>query len=189
MSVQDVTPERIRSHFVGWQCRIRQIAMRKENGRPSTGMRPRIVLAGGEELSSGVVILMVPEAPEESTDFFRHQVRRTHDPRQVYEKVLEYLQSTHYQSARGFSDTMTATFAGDSDTARILIEAGECILEFSQFNQFYRLLCAVEELPATNAAHAATLWHNRAFNPNLSDAAHILAFRPDWRSAHADPMP
>ncbi len=189
MSADDATPDRMQSHFLGWQCRIRQIAMRKDEGRPSAGMCPRIVLGEGEELAAGVVVVIVPEDPLESTEFFRHQVRRTNDPRQIYEKGLEYLCATHFQSAHRFSDRLTATFANGSPTAQTLLDAGECILEFTQFSQFYRMICKVEELDATDAARDATIWHNRVFNPQLADDIHVLAFLPDWRSVHADPAP
>ena len=33
----------LRDEFIGWQCRIRQIAVREGGGRPSSGMRPRVV--------------------------------------------------------------------------------------------------------------------------------------------------
>ncbi len=179
----------LRDHFLGWQCRIRQIAMRRDGGRPSAGMRPRVLLAGGREVAPAVTVLLVPVQPEESTSFFRHQLRKSNDPRLVYERVLEYLQGTHFQQPRGFSDEMTAVFAPDSDVARVLLDAGECILEFSQYSQSYRMFCAVRAVPCGAPVHEATLWHNRAFNPNLPNEVHVLAFRPDWQSAQADPMP
>ena len=33
-------------HFVGWQCRLRQLAAREGDGRPTDGMRPELVLDG-----------------------------------------------------------------------------------------------------------------------------------------------
>ncbi len=37
----------IRDHFLAWQCRIRQMAMREQGGRPSPGMRPRVLTVAG----------------------------------------------------------------------------------------------------------------------------------------------
>jgi hypothetical protein len=34
----------LRDHFLGWQCRIRQYAVRHGGGRPSSGMRPSVSL-------------------------------------------------------------------------------------------------------------------------------------------------
>ncbi len=38
----------IRDNFLGWQCRIRQHAMRRDGGRPCAGMRPRAMAAPGQ---------------------------------------------------------------------------------------------------------------------------------------------
>ena len=188
-SLEGVTSDQVRDHFIGWQCRIRQIAMRQEGGRPSSGMRPRLLLTDGRELSPGTVVLITPEDPEESTEFFRFQLRKTHDPNQIYERGLQYLSATHFQNSAKFSDRLTALFGAGSDLAAAVLEAGECILEFSQFSQSYRLSCRVTNLAAEDPAYQATLWHNRIFNPQLPGDLQILAFQPDWRSAQADPMP
>lgn len=187
--VDAATCEAVRNHFLGWQCRIRQIAMRQDGGRPSSGMRPRLLLASGQELSPGLVVVIVPQDPEESTEFFQFQLRKTHDPNLVYERGLQYLSATHFQNAKKFSDQLTALFGAGSSISAALLDAGECILEFSQFSQTYRILCAVRELPPGDSAHEATVWHNKIFNPNLPAAVQVVAFQPDWRSAQADPMP
>ena len=187
--VDAVTCEAVRNHFIGWQCRIRQIAMRQHGGRPSSGMRPRLVLADGRELSPGISIVIVPHEPEESTEFFRFQLRKTHDPHQVYERGLQYLSATHFQNAGKFSDQLTALFGPGSAIAGAALDAGACILEFSQFSQTYRLLCETRALAPGDAAYQATLWHNKIFNPNIAADPQIIAFRPDWKSAQADPMP
>ncbi len=57
------------------------------------------------------------------------------------------------------------------------------MLAFDQFSQGWRLPCAVSRLGADDAARAASLWHNRIFNPSLPDDASVLQFRPDWASA------
>ncbi|MDE0705906.1 MAG: hypothetical protein OXH59_19510 [Rhodospirillaceae bacterium] len=180
-----MTPETLRRQFLAWQCRIRQIAMREDDGRPSEGMRPKILSAGGRTLSDGVVVLLVRADPAESTDFFEFQVRKHHDPNEVYRKGLTYLQSTHYHRADRFSDEMTALFLPESRLAALLERAGDCRLEFSQFSQSWRLPCAVRALAPDEPAHRNTLWHNRLFNTQLPDAVRILGFRPDWTAAAA----
>lgn len=187
--VDAVTCEAVRNHFIGWQCRIRQFAMREHGGRPSSGMRPRLVLTDGRELSPGIAIVIVPQSPEESTEFFRFQLRKTHDPHQVYERGLQYLSATHFQNAGKFSDQLTALFGPGSAIAAATLDAGDCILEFSQFSQTYRLLCEARALEPADETYQATLWHNKIFNPNIAADPQIIAFRPDWKSAQADPMP
>jgi hypothetical protein len=179
----------IRDHFLGWQCRIRQIAMRQEGGRPSPGMRPRVLDSSGEELSPALTVLLIPAEPEESTAFFRYQVLRTVDPRDVYERALAFLQADYFQQPSTFSDRVVAVLPEGSELAAALIRAGTCILKFDQFRQRFRLPTVVQELAHGDAAREAAIWHNRLFNPALPPAIHVLAFKPDWASAWADPGP
>lgn len=39
--MKPVAAKTLRDDFIAWQCRIRQIAMRQDGGRPSPGMRDR----------------------------------------------------------------------------------------------------------------------------------------------------
>ena len=188
--IMDSSPnEKLRDHFLGWQCRIRQIAMRQGEGRPSTGMRPRVLTRGGHEILEAMSVVLIPGAPEESTDFFRFQAQKTADPKQVYDKALQYLQATHFQRSKTFSDRMTALFMRGSAPANALLDAGECMLVFNQFSQTYRMFCTVTNLTPAAPAFDATYWHNRMFNPNIPGDIAILEFQPDWNSAQADPGP
>ncbi len=180
-----MTPETLRQQFLIWQCRIRQIAMREDGGRPSEGMRPKILAPGGSVLSDATIVLLVQSDPGESSDFFEFQVRGNHDPNEVHQKGLTFLQSTHYHRANRFSDEMTALFLPESRLAALLAELGECRLEFRQFGQSFRLPCAARELAPGEPAYRNTLWHNRLFNTQLSDDVRILGFRPDWIAAAA----
>lgn len=176
----------LRDHFLGWQCRLRQIAMRKHGGQPSAGMRPRVVI-NSEEAAAGVVMLLLPRDPEESTEFFRSRTQRTHDPKQVYDQGLAYLQAGHFQTPADFSDVLTAVFSPSAPLAATLDAAGRCVLEFDQFSQRYTLPCAVTRLVSDNPVFQATYWHNRIFNPKLPPDVCALAFAPDWAVARADP--
>ncbi len=157
--------------------------MRADEGRPSEGMRPKILSTDGRILSDGVIVLLVRTDPAESTDFFRFQVQKNHDRNEVYEKGLAFLQSTHYHRANQFSDEMTALFLPESRLATLLMALGACRLEFRQFGQAYRLPCGVRELAPAEPAYLNTLWHNRLFNTQLSDDVRILGFQPDWPAA------
>ncbi|MGI9408273.1 MAG: hypothetical protein ACR2O4_17990 [Hyphomicrobiaceae bacterium] len=173
----------IRDSFVGWQCRVRQLAMRNDQGCPSDGMTPRVLGEADEVVLDRMVTLIVPRQPHESTAFFRHQVRRSNDRREILEKGLTYLQATHFQQSTGFRDELTAVFGPASEVARNLLEMSSCILEFAQFNQMFRLLCTVRALGEDSDMYQATLWHNRLFNPELPDGVTILGFHPDWVTA------
>src|SRR5690242_15213949 len=63
----------LKQQFLGWQCRIRQLAVREGGGRPSAAMRPRVLTGDGEEVAPGIIVLIAESEPEESTSLFRHQ--------------------------------------------------------------------------------------------------------------------
>ena len=175
----------LREDFLAWQCRMRQIAMRQDRGRPSPGMRPRLRDASGRELAPALTVLIVPRDPTESTDFFRFQVLKTPDPRDLYERALTYLQADYFQQPAEFGDVLTAVLPAKSELAARLIRDGRCVLEFAQFSQSYRLPCAAFAAEPDEAIRESTLWHNRLFNPSLPDDVLVLGFRPDWKSAEA----
>lgn len=175
------TAERdLREMFVGWQCRIRQMAMRNDGGKPSSGMMPRVSDQADRVLMERMVTLLVPLQPYESTEFFKHQVRRSNDRREILEKGLTYLQATHFQTGTGFRDELTAVFPQSSRISAEMVSAPLCVLEFAQFSQQFRLVCRVRELNDTSGPYQATLWHNRLFNPELPDGVSVLGFQPDW---------
>jgi hypothetical protein len=175
----------LRREFLGWQCRIRQLAAREGGGRPSPGMRPRVLARGGEALSSGIVTLIVESEPHDSTELFRYQYLRTQDPNERYDSMLGILQGSYFQDPARFSDLMTALFGSESPLVARLLEDRWCVLEFEQYTQCYRIPCAVARLAESHPFHPATLWHNRMFNTHLPPAVTILSFRPDWPHAAA----
>lgn len=183
-----IATRELRDHFLAWQCRIRQIAMRQDGGRPSPGMRPRVLVAG-REIAPALTVLMVLKEPEDSTALFRFQVEKTSDPREVYQKGLALLQGDHFQTPGDFADKMTALLPKESTVAAKLGRARECVLEFDQFAQHYRLPCKVSRLRASDPAYQATLWHNRLFNPSLGDDVQVLSFKPEWGRGQATPKP
>ena len=178
----------LRDEFLAWQCRIRQIAMRQDGGRPSPGMRPRLLDTSGRELSPALTVLMIPRDPSESTAFFRFQVMKHADPRELYERALGFLQADYFQQPASFSDQLLAILLEGSKVAAALVADGRCILAFEQFRQAYRLPCAVSALQPGDAARDAAIWHNRLFNPALPETVHVVAFQPDWASATAERM-
>jgi hypothetical protein len=173
----------LRGEFIGWQCRLRQLAARQDGGRPSAGMRPRVTTPAGDELAAGVIVLISETDPENSTQQFKYQYLKTQDPNERYDKVLEFLQGPYFQEPARFYDVLTALFAPGSELAQRLLDTGRCVLEFDQYSQGYRIPCAVTRLPPAHPRHQATYWHNRLFNEHVPASVEVLAFTPDW--AHA----
>lgn len=178
---------RMRRAFLGWQCRIRQRAVRREGGRPSLGMRPHLTCGDYHKTRSQLTVLIVKAEPHETTAAFRHLVKKTNDPAERYEGGIRILGATYYQKPDEFSDEMTALFGPGSSLVASVLQAGECELDFAQYNQRYRLPCAVRQLTPRDPAFQATYWHNSLFNPALPGDVCVLSFRPNWSATLADP--
>ena len=173
-------------HFLGWQCRIRQFAVRQGGGRPTPGMQPSLVLPDGGS-ADAINVLILKREPHEYTARFQHIVRRTHDPKERLDEALKELSAAYYQRPYEFAEVMTALFAVDSTLASKLMEQGECELAFEQFSQRYELSCSVRPLDVDDAGFQATYAHNRMFNSTLPGNVRIVAFGPDWSRSSATP--
>jgi hypothetical protein len=177
----------LRNHFLGWQCRIRQLSIRQAGGRPTSGMQPAVFLAGADQALARIVVLLIKTESQEITAQFRHMVQKTFDPADRYDSAIKFLAAAYYQRASEFSDRMTALFGPDSETVRQLLAAASCRLEFSLYNQSYHIPYRVRRLSKSEPAYQATYWHNSLFNPHLPAGLQILEFQPDWTRAQADP--
>jgi hypothetical protein len=177
------TGRTLKDKFLDWQCALRQTAMRTDGGRPSAGMRPRVLDEAGQEAVPALTVLLVPKAPEESTAFFRFQVAKSADPRETYEKVLRFLQADYFQDPKTFSERLLAVLPENAPLAGALTASGRCVLDFAQGRHGFRLPCKVKALKDGHADRDAAIWHNRIFNPTLPDSVEVLAFKPDWKTA------
>lgn len=177
----------LRKAFLKWQCRVRQLAMRDNDGRPDDAIMPAVVPAGEDE-PMGHIITLLNKAPGHSvTPELQHMAARTHDPAQRRDQAIRFLSAAHYQKAEEFSDILTATFPPESPGAAHLHEAGECRLLFDAYAQSFDLTCKVWRLQPHNLLHQATMAHNALFNPALPPDTVVLGFEPDWNKSRAEP--
>jgi hypothetical protein len=187
--MQRISNQALRDYFLGWQCRLRQMAMRDYGGRPLPGMRAKVTAKSGEILSRAVIVLLIERAPEASTAFLKFQVQRHNEAERAFAAGVAYLGGEYYQEPELFSDEMTAVFGADSATAQAMLKAKEVLADFEQFSQSFRMFCKVRRLSAEDEAREASLWQARIFNPRIPNDALVLGFKPDWKSTSADPMP
>lgn len=173
----------LQQEFIGWQCRIRQMAVRNYDGMPMPAMRPRVSSRKGEVLSVATTLLLVPEEAGPSLAFLRFQLQKTPDHKQARAAVVGYLAGEFYQLPELFSDEMTAVFTAGSELAAGMLKRKEVLLDFEQYSQSYRMFAKVRKLALREEARDFSLWHARAFNPNIPADSLVLGFRPDWRSA------
>ena len=161
--------------------------MRNGDGRPTKGMRPRVLLEDGAEVASAATLLLVPIHPQESIQQFRFMALKTNDPRDRLKKAIELLSSTFYQHVENFSGVMTGLFSGSSEIAKTLVNKKSCVLEFDYQQQSFRIPFRVRVLKKKEPAYEFTYWHNFLFNPYLSPEVKVLGFDPNWSGAFADP--
>jgi hypothetical protein len=180
-------PHPLKSRFLRWQCRVRQMAMRTKAGQPDDASMPTVTLPGETEPMGGIITVLSKSPGFSKTPELMHMAKRTHDPSQRREKALEFFSETYFQKADEFSDVLTATFASDSQGAADIETAGGCTLTFDAYNQRFDLLCTAGRLSPDHWLHQATWWHNFQFNPNMHPQSVILAFRPDWDRSAAEP--
>jgi len=175
----------LRDRFIAWQCQVRRKAVRADRGRPSAGMRPRVLSPEGDEIAPGITVVLMQRRPAAATDMFRNIVRKSFDPRERYEAGLKVLVADYFQDPRSFGDVTTALFSAESHAADALVGAGRCVLAFAQHTRRFLIPCAVRELGKAEPYYQATYWHNALFNPEPPAAARILAFHPHWIDATA----
>jgi len=179
----------LKDAFLRWQCRARQMMMREDDGRPGDAVMPE-VFPPGAEAPMGRIITVLNKLPAHSvTTELLHMSRRTNDPAHRRGRALQFFAAGHYQKHREFSDLLTATFRAGSPGAARLREGRTCTLVFDAYSQRFSLWCRVWRLTERNPLHAATMAHNRLFNPQLPGDAVVLGFEPDWTRSSADPSP
>ncbi len=179
----------LRDDFLAWQCRIRQIAMRQDGGRPSPGMRPRVLDASGREVAARLTVLLVPKDPEEATSFFRFQAGKSHDAREIYERALAYFQADYFQTPATFSDQLLAVLpAAPSPRPRWSPEQDACS---SSSNSARPTVCRAA-FPRSNQGTRPAMPRfgiTACSIPLCPTTVHVVAFQPDWASARANPGP
>ena len=121
----------IQNYFIGWQCRVREFALRNEEGRPNGGMRPQIELKNGEVVFPAATLLIIPDHPDQTIRQFRYMALKTQDPKERYSKALQLLAAKFYQNAEDFSGAMSGIFSRSSEEVEELEKHQYCIMTVS----------------------------------------------------------
>ena len=107
----------LRKAFLRWQCRVRQMSMREQDGRPDDAIMPSVTLPG-DDAPMGHIITVMSKSPGYSvTAELVHMSAKTNDPAQRRENALRFLSAGYYQKGEEFSDILTATFPPGSPGA------------------------------------------------------------------------
>lgn len=177
----------LRTAFLKWQCRVRQMAMRDNEGRPDDGITPALFLPGDEQPMGHVITLLNKSPGYSLTPEMLHMAKKTNDPAQRRDQAIRFFSATYYQKAAEFSDILTATFPPGSPGAATIREAETVRLRFEAYAQVFDIACKVWTLTPRNPLHQATMAHNRLFNPALSEDTIVLGFEPDWDASTSEP--
>ena len=178
---------KFQSHFIGWQCRLREYSLRNTNGRPSDGICPRVLTENYDELNSSVILLLIPKNPIKSILQFRFISKKTNDPNERYKKAIQLLSSTFFQHIADFEGLMTGLFPKNSLTATNILNEKKIFLDFDYQKQSFKIYCSVDELKYEDIGYQFTYWHNFLFNSNMSPESRVLIFRPNWTNSVANP--
>ena len=177
----------LRDAFLRWQCRVRQISMRENFGRPDGAIKPRLTLNTNSGPIGDIITVLSRTPSHSKTPEMRHMVQSIFDPSQRRDKAIQFFSEIYYQKFQQFSDTLTAAFSPDSPMAEVICAAKACSLTFDSYGQRFDLDCTVSTLTKNNPLFQATWWHNKLFNPHLLPDTVILSFKPDWSRSSAEP--
>ena len=177
----------LRSAFMKWQCRVRQMTMRDNQGRPDAAFMPEVILQGETEALGSIITVMNKSPGYSVTAELEFMAAKTNDPALRREQALNYFSATYYQKHKEFSDILSATFPPSSPGAATMRDANKVTLRFDQYSQVFELTCKVWRLAPHNPIHAATIAQNRLFNPTLHPDTEVLGFEPDWDASSANP--
>ncbi len=156
--------------------------MRKNNGIPSTGMRPVLKIDG--EPYGPVTVQIVKSDSENVTREFRFITQKTQEHQARYESALKLLSEYYYQIPGEFDEEITAIYSVASEFAKRIVETETCVLQFDQGNQVYHLDCKTRFISTDEQKYQATYWHNSLFNVSMPGVVNMIGFSPDWNSSY-----
>ena len=170
----------LQEKFLKWQCRVRQIIMRENSGKPDLSIMPMVKLLNLQEELGQIITVISKDIPFSQVPEMKHMAKSIFDPMQRHEKAIQFFSATYFQKYREFSDIITSTFLPGSVGAKKILESKECLLIFEAYNQYFELFCEVRQLEKKDPFYISTWWHNSLFNPSLNPNTVILAFNVDW---------
>ena len=136
----------LRDAFLRWQCRVRQISMRENFGRPDSAIKPRLTLNTDSEPIGDIITVLSRTPSYSKTPEMQHMVQSIFDLSQRREKAIQFFSEIYYQKFQQFSDTLTAAFSPNSPVAEVICAAKACSLTFESYGQRFDLNCTVSTL-------------------------------------------
>ena len=167
------------SDFVIWQCSLRQRNFRMFNGKPSEG-----TIASFSDIKSNnplgdIRSILMEDNCEDTSKMFEFMHKQTHDPETRFDKAIKFFSSEYYNTPSNFDGSFTATFPYQSNVSKDLLKKKKVIAQFFERDTGFSFAVKVTKLKKNNSKWQYTFWHNRFFNPSLSEGIEILNFSPE----------
>ena len=84
----------LRLSFLKWQCRVRQIAMRDNHGRPDDAITSALFLPGADEPMGHIITVMNKSPGYSVTPELLHMAKKTNDPAQGRDQAIRFFSAT-----------------------------------------------------------------------------------------------
>ena len=166
------------SDFVIWQCSLRQRNFRMFGGKPSEGTVSSLSDIKTNKNLAVVRSILLEKNSFNTSKMFEFMHKQTHDPETRFDKAVKFFSSEHYNTPKNFDGSFTATFNYQSTITKNLLKKKKVTAQFFERETGFNFMVNVSKLKKSDAKWQYTFWHNRFFNPALSENIEILNFSP-----------
>ena len=166
------------SDFVIWQCSLRQRNFRMFDGKPSEGTMSSILDIKTNKNIADVRSILLEKNSFNTSKMFEFMHKQTHDPEIRFDKAVKFFSSEYYNTPKNFDGSFTATFNYRSLIVKNLLKKKKVRVQFFERETGFNFIVNISKLKKKNEKWKYTFWHNRFFNPTLSENIEILNFTP-----------
>ena len=167
------------SDFVIWQCSLRQRNFRMFNGKPSEGTIASFSNIKSNNPLGDIRSILMEDNCEDTSKMFEFMHKQTHDPETRFDKAIKFFSSEYYNTPKNFDGSFSATFPNKSAISRELLKKKKVNAQFFERDTGFSFVVNVTRLKKNHSKWQYTFWHNRFFNPSLSEDIEILNFSPE----------
>tara|TARA_B110001454_G_scaffold55783_1_gene54520 strand:- start:77 stop:622 length:546 start_codon:yes stop_codon:yes gene_type:complete len=166
------------SDFVIWQCSLRQRNFRMFGGKPSEGTMSNLSDIKTNKNLAVVRSILLEKNSFNTSKMFEFMHKQTHDPEIRFDKAIKFFSSEYYNTPKNFDGSFSATFNYQSSITKNLLKKKKVSAQFFERETGFNFMVNVSKLKKSDAKWQYTFWHNRFFNPALSENIEILNFSP-----------
>ena len=166
------------SDFVIWQCSLRQRNFRMFGGKPSEGTIASFLEEKSNKNLGDIRSVLLEKDSENTSKMFEFMHKQTHDPETRFDKAVKFFSSEYYNTPKNFDGSFTATFNYRSLIVKNLLKKKKVRVQFFERETGFNFIVNITKLKKNDAKWQYTFWHNRFFNPTLSENIEILNFSP-----------